>query len=343
MRVIYHGPLWQGSTALQRAEGLRHWLGDDLIALDDMHRVGNSGGWRRKLHGALWRVGYPIDQNRSVARLEQKLLELRPDAVIVDSSQYVSASDIRRFRSQLPAQYIYYTPDNVIYSGNRSRWLLGSFPEWDLFFTTKSFNVDELRRAGVRRPILVGKSFDPSLHVPMTSAAVGPEFERFDAVFMGAYEAIRRDALYALAESGLSIVVYCNDWPRESMPPGLELRPVVVGKEYVRALHFGKVALGFLRKIVGDQITQRSFEITAAGRPMLAEKTAEHDRHFMDGTEYVGFRDVEEMIAQVRSLSSDPDRRVAIGNAARDRCLRSGYSTIDRAKQMLDVMQSHRR
>jgi spore maturation protein CgeB len=340
MKMIYHGPLWDGSTALQRADGFRHWLGGRLIALDNQHRIKKRTGFERIAHGVLWRLGLPLDANRSVARLEADIIKHRPDVVFIDSSQFISAAVLRRFRERHRALYVYYTPDNILYRGNRSRWLLTSLPHWDLFFTTKMTKVQQLKRLGVTRAIGVGKSFDPILHQPLSQEEVGPEFEQFDAVFMGAYEREREEAVSALATAGMRVVVYSNDWPRSRRPANVEVRGVVVGRDYVRALHYGKIALCFLRKIMDDQITQRSMEITAVGRPMLGEKTAEHDQHFLEGREYAGFRDIPELVAQAKSLLADDESRTRMGQAGRKRCLMSGYSTIDRAKYMLESIDA---
>ena len=39
-------------------------------------------------------------------------------------------------------------------------------------------------------------------------------------------------------------------------------------------------------------------------------------------------------------LLADPDRRQRIAAAGRRRCLSSGYSTLDRARQMMDVIRA---
>lgn len=339
MRMIYQGPLWAGSTALQRAAAFRHWLGDGLITLDDQCRITRLHVMQRMLRSTLWRFGYPIDHQGTVARLTAALLQHRPDVVFVDASQQISRSTIRRWRVEHPAVYVYYTPDNIVARHNRSRWLLSSMREWDVLFTTKRFNVPELAAMGVKCPTLIGKAFDPDLHRPMSQAEVGPEYERFDAVFLGAYEPVRWHAVNALGDAGLSVLVYCaENWPKSGVPSNVELRYLAFDREYVRALHFGKLALGFLRHINRDQITQRSMEITAAGRPMLAEKTLEHDLHFVDGEEYLGFRDIPHLVEQAKRLIADPARRMRIGQAGRQRCLDSGYSTIDRAKEMLSTI-----
>ena len=340
MRMIYQGPLWPGSTALQRAEAFRYWLGNGCIAIDDGRTIASPSPWRRVYRGALWRIGYPIDEHRSVERLRRAIRQHRPEVVFIDSNQYVSGRTIRRLRAIHSARYVFYTPDDIVARHNRSRWLLSSFAEWDLLFTTKTFNVPELAAIGVKRPWLIGKAFDPALHRPLSSQEVGPEYERFDAVFLGAFEPIRLHAVRALAQAGLSVLICCRDWPKSEVPSGVELRELAFEHEYVRTLHFGKVALGFLRRINRDQITQRSMEIVACARAMVADKTPEHDQHFVDGKEYVGFRSLEELVEQVKGLVSDPCRRESIGLAGRCRCLASGYSTLDRAREMLGVMQA---
>lgn len=337
--MIYQGPLWVGSTALQRAAAFRHWLGDGLITIDDRRRITRPNIVQRISHSTLWHLGYPIDRHRTIDRLTAAIVQHHPDVVFVDASQQVSRGTIRRWRAAHPAVYVYYTPDNIVAPHNRSRWLLNSLREWDVLFTTKRFNVPELAAMGVKHPTLIGKAFDLDLHRPMSQEEVGPEYERFDAVFLGAYEPVRWHAVKALADAGMSVLVYCADnWPKSGVPPNVELRYLAFDRDYVRALHFGKLALGFLRHINRDQITQRSMEITAAGRPMLAEKTPEHDLHFVDGEEYLGFRDIQHLVEQAKRLIADPARCARIGQAGRQRCLNSGYSTINRAKEMLSTI-----
>ena len=74
-------------------------------------------------------------------------------------------------------------------------------------------------------------------------------------------------------------------------------------------------------------------------RTMVAEKTDEHDQHFVDGLEYVGFRNANELVAAVHELLHDDDGRRAISIAGWERCLSSGYATEHRAQQMLNVIQ----
>ena len=232
----------------------------------------------------------------------------------------------------------YYTPDDIIGAHNLSWPLRWSFPEWDLFFTTKTFNVPELAERGVRKPVLVGNAYDPKLHRPLTRAEVGEEFERFDLVFIGAYERERCQSINRLAEAGFSIVVYGGStagWRASALHGSVVLGDLQFDAAYTISMHHGKIALCFLRKLNRDRITTRTMEIAASGRPMLAEKTEEHDAHFLDGSEYIGFSRDAELIAKARGLIDDRTRLLKLGEAARRRCLSSGYSTLDRAREMI--------
>src|SRR5256885_2711770 len=124
------------------------------------------------------------------------------------------------------------------------------------------------------------------------------------------------------------------------MQPNGVLRPPAYHLYYARAMHTAKVALCFLRKINRDTVTTRSLEIPAMARAMAAERTDEHDALFVDGREYLGFANIDELVSAVVTLIDDEPRRQTLRLAARQRCLSSGYSTLDRAHEMLRVMAS---
>ena len=340
MKLVYHGPFWTGSTALQRLEAFKATPGLTVIG----HDAGTAPTDVATLGQRLaWRLGRPIDVARERARLLALVAQARPDAVLIDSSKVFDLKDLAALRAHGAQLLAYYTPDDPLNPRNLKVPVRATLSDWDVFFTTKTFNLPELAARGVRQPVLVGKAYDPALHRPLDRAAVGKEFERFDLVFVGAFEAERARTLNRLAESGLSLVVYggaIGGWPPGGLHPAITLRPAVFGQAYVRALHHGRLALGFLRRQNRDRITQRSLEITASARPMLAEKTDEHDAHFEDGVEYVGFTDDDQLVGLARRYLSDPVARRALGACARRRCLSSGYSTIDRARQISAVLEA---
>ena len=340
MRLVYHGPFWPGSTARQRLEAFAAVDGVQVLAHDTLTQPGAPASLYDRIR---WRAGWPVDRAHEAERLTRFVAGQRPDAVLVDSSKVLGPSVLRGLRGLGVKALGFYTPDDAMNPLNMKRPLKASLPDWDVFFTTKTFNMPELRAAGVRDPRLIGKAFDPGLHRPLDPASVGEDFERFDLVFAGSCERERLASLNALCEAGHSVVVYGGDigkWRPNHLHPNIVSRPAAFDQAYVRALHHGKLALGFLRKMNRDQITQRTMEITASGRPMLAEKTAEHDAHFVDGQEYAGFGADQDLVALAGRYLADDAARLELGRRARLRCLTSGYSTLDRAREMISALKA---
>jgi hypothetical protein len=336
VKLLFLGPLWEGSTALQRARAFASVEGGTVVQLDSEERVGKASLADRVRH----RLRLPADKFRVNQRLLEAVARERPELVVIDSTRLVTRRTLRRLRAEHRCTVSFYSPDDVSQRHNSSRQLESCDREWDVFFTTKSFNVPELTARGIKQPVLVGKSFDAAIHRPMTRAEVGDEYERFDAVFTGTCEGERLESINSLARAGIGVVVYGNGYKRTDLHATIEVRAAAYAVEYTRTLHTGKVGLCFLRKMNRDRVTQRSVELPASGRAMVAEKTEEHDELFEDGTEYLGFSDDRQLLRQVRLLVSDEPRRVALAAKARQRCLDSGYSSLDRARAMWRALAS---
>ena len=334
-KLLYFGPQWAGSTSLQRLQAFQHLNDVSAIGVDNGAQVTRmSSLW----HRARWRLRVPVDSLGENASLIAAAATHRPDIVLVDNSKVIRRNTLYALRQLGVSRIVYYSPDDIAARHSLSLPLKWSLPDWDIVCTTKTFNVPELAALGARKVLLVGKAYDPALHRPLDAASVGSDYEQFDAVFVGAYERERCASINILSEAGVSVVLYGADegrWCREQLHPRIELRKSVFAADYVAAWHAGKVALCFLRKINRDRITQRTMEIAAIGRAMVAERTHEHDQHFEHGSEYLGFSSDLELLQQVRLLLDNNIRRLAIAEACRRRCLRSDYSTQDRARQMI--------
>jgi len=339
-KLLYFGPQWAGSTSLQRLQAFSRLEDVSAVGVDNGALVGMPASlWSR----VRWKLRWPIDSLGENERLIDAAAQQRPDVILVDNSKVIRTATLQRLRALSRIRLVYYSPDDIVARHNLSLPLARSLPHWDIVCTTKTFNVPELAALGVKRPCLIGKAFDPTLHRPLSATEVGPDYERFDAVFIGSYERERCASINALADAGLSVVVYGSDkggWRRDHLRSEIELRKSVFAEDYVAAMHAGKIALCFLRKINRDRITQRTMEIAAMGRPMVAERTDEHDQHFDNGSEYFGFVSDAELVQRVRSLLADDDGRRSLAEAGRLRCLRSGYSTLDRARKMVDAFLS---
>jgi spore maturation protein CgeB len=328
VKLIFHGHFATGGTVVQRENALLR-RGDVQVIRSPI--VDHAPPLLARVrHRAARLLGRPSDLFGENRRLLDLVQTQRPDAVLIYNSRSLLPGTIETVK-RLGAVIGYFDTDDAVAHHNLTPEVVAAFPLWDVFFTQKTFNLVDLPPRGVRKVVLSTNIFDPELHRPMSPEEVGPEFERYDLVFVGTFEKDRAESLLVLAEAGFSILVHgaaagrlSGGWARLEKA-GITVRPAALGRDYARAIHRGKVALGFLRKLHRDQVTHRSIELTAMGRAMLAEKTPDHDAHFVDGIEYVGFTDEADMIAKAWMLLDDAGMRKSIGLAARARCLASDY------------------
>jgi spore maturation protein CgeB len=272
VKLLYQGALWQGGTALQRCEAFRSLPGVYTIALDTGARIGTKQSLYNRV---LWKLRWPVDEREENEGVLRTAAVERPDVVFLDNSRVIRRATLWELRDLGVRCLVYYTPDDIIGRHNLSRPLRRTFAEWDIFFTTKSFNVRELSARGVRNPILIGKAYDQRLHRPYSREEVGADYERFDAVFMGSYEKQRSASINALAEAGVNTLVYggrVGGWDEKAMHKAAVVREARFADDYAIGMHHGKVALCFLRKLNRDRIISGRWRLPRWGGRCLPKK-----------------------------------------------------------------------
>lgn len=302
--------------------------------------------WRRlwlSLAGRAFRHGIGVIPTPDLGGVNRALIAHaqggeRFDILWLDKALSVARGTLERFRALQPdCRIVGYSPDDMGRRHNLSRQFLDHLPLYDLFFTTKSYNVAELRAAGARRVVFVDNAFDLHDHRPLPVDARTRTRLGGAVGFIGSYEKERAAAIRGLAEAGVEVRVWGNGWRAMGDPPPglrLEYRPLY-GDEYAAALSAFDINLCFLRKANRDLQTTRSVEIPGCGAFMLGERSDEHRRLFEEGREAEFFADPRELGEKVRYYLAHPERRRAIAAAGRRRCLDGGYSNHHRMHAML--------
>ena len=341
LEILYAGPLSAGSTSRQRLVVLTQ-LGHRVTGVDllpgDLAERQRALGWRvrRRLFG-------DHDDSRFNERLLAEPMAHAPDVVWVDKGLTVTPGTLRALRSRWPnAVFVNYSGDDMFNPHNQTATWRDCLPLYDLYSTTKSFNVPELRAAGARHVIFVDKGYSPDIHRPHV---VTPELrERFggDVGFVGWPEGARERSMRHLARAGVNVRVW-GPWPRHKAAPRLRVegRPLW-DDEYAMALSAFRINLGFLRRANRDHQTTRSVEIPACGGFLLAERTGEHQRLFREGVEADFFSDDRELLEKTRYYLEHEEERVRIAAAGRRRCVEDGYGYDARLALILDRVLEHR-
>lgn len=337
MHILFLGPLWNGSTSLQRFSALVR-LGHQLTPLDTSAPVETSLLQR---WGA--RIGHRLRHPLDTMCANQKLLSLTRshsfDVLWLEKALTVRARTLGEVKTRNPETIIVgYSPDDMANPLNTSRFLIDGLPLYDAYITTKSYNVSELKAMGVRQPLFLAKAFDPAVHYPR-SVSLDERARLGGAVgFIGAFEEERALSMLAVARAGISVKWWClnakSSWSRKHSNLQVVPQPLW-GDAYSRALSSFDINLCFLRKMNRDVQTARSIEIPACGGFMLAERTAEHLELFHEGREAEFFGDTAELIDKARFYLAHPDIRKRIAHAGWQRCQDSGYSNDQRLSSIL--------
>jgi len=341
-RILYVGPLWYGSTCLQRLVAFKE-LVHEVVSIDTAAPNIKWGGLLALR--VLWRLGFNPDLSGVNRRIFSEVKNQQFDMVWIDKGLEIKPETLRKAKELSPKITIVgYSPDDMGSRHNQSKNFLACLPYYDWYCTTKTYNVQELKDLGCPMVMFTGNAYDPHTHRPRDLSAEEKKRLGGPVGFIGGFEDQRAKSISFLAEQGTRVGVWGNGWKENCQPghPNLRIKgPSIYGDDYARAICSFDICLGFLRKVNRDLQTTRSIEIPACGVFMLAERTSEHLELFEEGKEAEFFDSDAELIEKVKYyLKNEPERR-RIAQAGRERCLRSGYSNHDRLKEIIRNIEKY--
>lgn len=341
LRILYVGPLVDGSTTIQRAHALRD-VGHKLYC------VSTESSSQFAVKPALWsrvarKIRGPQDRVQANIAIMQEMRRQSFDLLWIDKGLTIHAKTLEFARSCQPlCRIVGYSPDDMLNPHNQSRHFLEGLPLYDFYVTNKSYNVAELRSLGCPIVLFIDKAYDPHTHRPLKVGEADRQRLGGPVGFIGQWEPQRAESLRKLALAGIPVRVWGYTWERmKNVPTGLKLenRPLW-GDEYARGICSFDINLCFLRKCNRDLQTCRSIEIPACGAFMLAERTDEHLGLFAESREADFFDDDQELVLKTRYYLDNPDLRREVSARGLTRCLNDGYSYEKRLRQVLECIKS---
>ena len=275
--------------------------------------------------------------------INRRLLEIvdrfQPDRIWVFKGMEVLPGTLRLLH-ELKIPLANYNPDNPFVftgrgSGNKN--VTDSISLYDLHFT---YNLEIKKRLEqeYRLPVcLLPFGFELADEV-WQECLREPEIRR--VCFVGNPDPQRAAIIRDLAEAGMEIDLYGNDWNKVVRHPGLQIFAPVYGDRFWKILRAYRVQLNLMRIHNENSHNMRSLEVPGVGGIMLAPDTDEHRMLFKDGEEAFLFRDILECLRKAKYLLElSPQEAHNIRSRARTRSLEAGYTYKARTAFALEQLR----
>lgn len=222
----------------------------------------------------------------------------------------LQAATLRHLRSIGVSTSIWLT-DDPWNSAQQSRWVMEALPNYDVIFTPRQSNIDQLRAIGTGRVLYLPFGYDPRYFHPV------PGTEQVnDLFFAGGADSERVHFMEPLINANLDIALYGAYWDRFPSTAAV-FRGYGTPQNLSTHIAQARLAICLVRRANRDGHCMRTFELAAAGACMLTEDTHEHRSIFgKDGEATFYFHDSEHAIAISRELLASPEKRIQLRDAS---------------------------
>jgi hypothetical protein len=337
-KILYLGSDSSASSSRQRADALRR-LGCRVTIVDPWALIRVRYRWRSFLD---YRTGYRLIQKDLLQAVKNTFANnsLSFDVIWIDSGEFFGARILRWLSKRFACPIILYNLDDPtgLRDGARFGALIDAIPSYDLCIFVRQETGIEALALGAKRLLVVTRSYDERVHVSSRHNLIGAPSSVIS--FIGTFmpREFRDEFLDALKRSGLPLSLMGGGWQRSSLWPSLRSiyrGGACYGSAYSRALGESSINLGLLSHGNRDLVTQRSFETTACGSLLCAERTSEHQLLYENGWEAVFWDSVEECIMQCHKILGDSKLRHKISINGAHRVREMGIGNEDICRQVL--------
>jgi spore maturation protein CgeB len=258
----------------------------------------------------------------------------QPEIIVTTGAAPVSAPALQSCREK-GIKCINFSTDDPFNPRQRAPWFLQALREYDVVFTPRTVNREELHLHGCRRVEYLPFGYDESLFFP--EPTVAPE-ETSDLFFAGTGDRDRLPYVRAAIDSGFCMRLHGIYWDR--FP---ETKSVSRGQADIPALRRAiagcRVALCLVRHANRDGHAMRTFEVPAVGACMVVEDTPEHREIFGEaGVRVVYFKTAGEMVERVRMLLANEILRKALRDNVHLHITNGANTYADRLRTMINVL-----
>jgi hypothetical protein len=250
--------------------------------------------------------------------LRSMALKVRPHLVWIDKGTWVYPFILQSLK-KAGCELLHYNTDDVLASVPEF-WLhrLG-IPLYDLYLTTNRHNVTEITRMYGVKAVRAGMGYDAEI-LNRRLQYDQPDSDAAYLFFGGHWEPHSEAYVRALRSAGIEVRVSGHNW-RKAKDSALKTVQALPYDAYLDRTSAAPMALCFLSRRNRNDTTIRSFEIPALGTALFAERTAEHEFIYGDGTGAVLFSGEDEAIAKSKYYLSHPAERARVAAQGRHRCL----------------------
>lgn len=324
-------------AAAMRGEG---W---DVREIDMSHHIGSPGN--RWVH----RVADRLLPNAKAAALgraiETAAADLGADVVLFAKGLGATPGLIARLATRGCRSVCWY-PDFHFDHPNVDQ---ACFPLFDLFITTKEFQLDPLGAMRGNRPtVLIEHGWSPGVHWRM-EPPVAPADRPFDVIFIGNHSPYKQAWMHDLVTRlpHLSVAISGHWWPKPipGFPPGTIIGGPLVGDAMSRGIGHARIAIAVHHGPGGqqgwqDDVSARTFEIPACGTFMLHIDNA-HVRTLFDVPGEIDvFADADTLAAKVTHYLADAATREAMATRAFARAV-PAYSYFEVGRAISAAILTH--
>lgn len=336
MRILFVGDLNPRANSFRLCRTLKE-LGHTVRSISAVpigRRPGASGGpnlWTRFRSS----LGYPPDETNVNERIIREAADFQPDLVFVFKAMTVKPSTLRVVKEKANATTAFASFDNMEKSHNQSQYFLDCIQYYDIVYMARGYSQTFYGRRGAENVVEFDLGFDKRFLYPRASNRP----YKYDVAFVGSYEENRFQYIKALAEHGIDVHVWGNGWEDVDKVENLHIknRPVFVG-EYLDTMHDSKIVLNFFRKMNDDVMNSRMFEVPASQSFMLSEHSDLAHEFFERNVEAVYFDSPAELREKADYYLEHKNKRSAIAQRGRQRCVDSGYDYHSRLTTMLEAV-----
>lgn len=231
-----------------------------------------------------------------------------------------------------------YNPDHpFIFSGRGSgnKNVTDSISQFDFYFSYADDVVNKLKNLGIQS-FKIPFGFDEKGFV---YRELEPTEEILKTCFLGNADKFRVKFLNELAELGLNIDVFGENWGQFTLNPAINVGSAKYGNEFWKTMQKYAVQLNLLRPHNWHSHNMRSFDIPGAGGIMLAPYTNDHATFYRDCQEVFLFNNSKhafEMANQLINLTFE--ERLEIRRKARMKSVEQ-HTYSSRVHQLLQCVE----